>query len=40
MTSAELPEKLVPMIQPLFANLNRFHGVFAPASRLRAENKR
>jgi hypothetical protein len=33
----ELLEKLVPLIPPVYANLTRFHGVFAPTSRLRAQ---
>jgi hypothetical protein len=36
MTDVELVEKLVPLIPPTYANLTRFHGVFAPTSRLRA----
>ncbi len=36
MTGVELLEKLVPLIPPTYANLTRFHGVFAPTSRLRA----
>jgi hypothetical protein len=35
MTGVELLEKLVPLIPPTYANLTRFHGVFAPTSRLR-----
>ena len=35
MTGAFLLEKLVPLIPPTYANLTRFHGVFAPTSRLR-----
>jgi hypothetical protein len=35
MTRVELLEKLVPLIPPTYANLTRFHGVFAPTSRLR-----
>jgi hypothetical protein len=35
MTGVELLEKLVPLIPPAYANLTRFHGVFAPTSRLR-----
>ena len=34
-TGVELLEKLVPLIPPAYANLTRFHGVFAPTSRLR-----
>ena len=37
MTGVELLEKLVPLIPPTYANLTRFHGVFAPTSRLRAK---
>ena len=37
MTGVELLEKLVPLIPPTYANLTRFHGVFAPTSRLRAQ---
>ena len=35
LTGVELLEKLVPLIPPTYANLTRFHGVFAPTSRLR-----
>ena len=35
MTGVELLGKLVPLIPPTYANLTRFHGVFAPTSRLR-----
>jgi hypothetical protein len=35
MTGVELLEKLVPLIPPTYANLTRFHDVFAPTSRLR-----
>ncbi len=35
MTGVELLEKLVPLIPPTYANLTRFHGVFAPTRRLR-----
>jgi hypothetical protein len=35
MTGVELLKKLVPLIPPAYANLTRFHGVFAPTSRLR-----
>ena len=35
MTGVELLEKLVALIPPTYANLTRFHGVFAPTSRLR-----
>ena len=35
MTGVQLLEKLVPLIPPTYANLTRFHGVFAPSSRLR-----
>jgi cell division septation protein DedD len=37
LTGVELLEKLVPLIPPTYANLTRFHGVFAPTSRLRAK---
>ena len=37
MTGVELLEKLVPLIPPTYANLTRFHGVFAPTSRLRTQ---
>ena len=37
MTGVELLEKLVPLIPPTYANLTRFHGVFAPTSRLRIQ---
>ena len=37
LTSVELLDKLVPLIPPTYANLTRFHGVFAPTSRLRAK---
>jgi hypothetical protein len=37
MTGVILLEKLVPLIPPTYANLNRIHGVFAPTSRLRAQ---
>ena len=37
MTGVELLEKLVPIIPPTYANLTRFHGVFALTSRLRAQ---
>jgi hypothetical protein len=37
LTGVELIEKLVPLIPPVYANLTRFHGVFAPTSRLRAK---
>ena len=36
MTGVELLKKLVPLIPPTYANLTRFHGVFAPTSRLRS----
>ena len=36
MTGVELLKKLVPLVPPTYANLTRFHGVFAPTSRLRA----
>ena len=36
MTGVELLKKLVPLVPPAYANLTRFHGVFAPTSRLRA----
>jgi len=36
MTGVELLKKLVPLVPPARANLTRFHGVFAPRSRLRA----
>ena len=32
----QLVRKLVPLVPPLFANLTRFHGVFAPRVKLRA----
>lgn len=35
MTGVELLEKLMPLIPPTYANLTRFHDVFAPTSRLR-----
>ena len=35
MTGVELLKKLVPLVPPAYANLTRFHGVFAPTSRLR-----
>lgn len=35
LTGVDLLEKLVPLIPPVYANLTRFHGVFAPTSRLR-----
>ena len=37
MTGVELIERIVPLIPPVYANLTRFHGVFAPTSRLRAK---
>jgi hypothetical protein len=37
LTGVELLKKLVPLIPPVYANLTRFHGVFAPTSRLRAK---
>ena len=37
LNGALLLEKLVPLIPPTDANLTRFHGVFAPTSRLRAK---
>jgi Putative transposase/Transposase zinc-binding domain len=37
LTGVELIERLVPLIPPVYANLTRFHGVFAPTSRLRAK---
>ena len=37
MTGVELLKKLVPLVPPTYANLTRFHGVFAPTSRLRAK---
>ncbi len=37
MTGVELFEKLVPLIPPTYVNLTRFHGVFAPTSRIRAQ---
>ena len=37
MTGVELLEKLVALIPPTYANLTRFHGVFAPTSRLRTQ---
>ncbi len=37
LTGVELLEKLVPLIPPTYANLTRFHGVFAPTSRLRTK---
>jgi hypothetical protein len=37
MTGVELLEKLVPLIPPTYANHTRFHGVFAPTSRLRTQ---
>jgi hypothetical protein len=40
LTGALLLEKLVPLIPPTYANLTRFHGVFAPTSRLRAKVRR
>ena len=36
MTGVELLKKLIPLVPPTWANLTRFHGVFAPTSRLRA----
>ena len=36
MNGVELLKKLVPLIPPTYANLTRFHGVFAPTSSLRA----
>ena len=36
MTGVELLKKLVPLVPPAYANLTRFHGVFAPTSRLRS----
>ncbi len=35
-TGEQLVRKLVPLIPPPFANLTRFHGVFAPRAKLRA----
>ena len=35
MTGTELLKKLTPLIPPSWSNLTRFHGVFAPGSRLR-----
>ena len=37
MTGVELLKKLVPLVPPAYANLTRFHGVFALTSRLRAK---
>mgnify|MGYP003333206442 CR=1 FL=1 len=37
MTGVELIERIVPLIPPVYANLTRFHGVFAPTSRLRTK---
>jgi hypothetical protein len=37
MTGVELLKKLIPLVPPTYANLTRFHGVFAPTSRLRAK---
>jgi hypothetical protein len=37
MGGVELIERIVPLIPPVYANLTRFHGVFAPTSRLRAK---
>jgi hypothetical protein len=37
MSGVELLKKLVPLVPPTYANLTRFHGVFAPTSRLRAK---
>jgi len=37
LTGALLLDKLLPLIPPTYANLTRFHGVFAPTSRLRAK---
>ena len=34
-TGERLVRKLVPLIPPPFANLTRFHGVFAPRAKLR-----
>jgi hypothetical protein len=39
MTGVELLEKLAPLIPPTHPNLTRFHGVFAPTSRLRFDLK-
>jgi hypothetical protein len=35
MTGTELLKKLTPLIPPPWSNLTRFHGVFAPGSKLR-----
>ena len=35
MTGTELLQKLTPLIPPPWSNLTRFHGVFAPGSKLR-----
>jgi hypothetical protein len=36
-TGEQLVRKLVPLIPPPFANLTRFHGVFAPRAKLREQ---